>query len=133
MRGGPGRIRTSNHFVMNLSRPQPAAETARPAFEPEKMPANCGLSVRDSETSVGWLEGLELLPAHGRSTSNCGLASWHQLRTTMGVSMTGRMNRQILLKTRPEGAPSPDNFELTETPIPEPSEGEVLLRILYLS
>jgi NADPH-dependent curcumin reductase CurA len=43
------------------------------------------------------------------------------------------MNRQILLKTRPEGAPSPDNFELTETPIPEPSEGEVLLRILYLS
>ena len=47
--------------------------------------------------------------------------------------MTGRMNRQILLKTRPEGAPSPDNFELTETPIPEPSEGEVLLRILYLS
>src|SRR5262249_61894668 len=51
----------------------------------------------------------------------------------MGVSMTGRMNRQILLKTRPEGVPSPDNFELTETPIPEPSEGEVLLRILYLS
>src|SRR5260221_3335678 len=25
-----------------LSRPQPAAETARPAFEPAEMPANCG-------------------------------------------------------------------------------------------
>src|SRR5262252_11136686 len=47
--------------------------------------------------------------------------------------MTRSVNRQILLKTRPEGAPSLDNFELTETPIPEPSEGEVLLRILYLS
>src|SRR5260370_37908991 len=34
-----------------LSRPQPAAETARPAFEPAKMPANCGL--------FGCLAGLE--------------------------------------------------------------------------
>src|SRR5438309_2064183 len=36
LRGGPGRIRTSNQFVMNLSRPQPAAETVRLAFEPAK-------------------------------------------------------------------------------------------------
>ncbi len=28
----------------------PAAETARPAFEPAEMPANCGLFVRDRET-----------------------------------------------------------------------------------
>jgi hypothetical protein len=27
-------------------------ETARPAFEPAEMPANCGLFVRDRETSV---------------------------------------------------------------------------------
>src|SRR5205807_308113 len=47
LRGGPGRIRTSNQFVMNLSRPQPAAETVRLAFEPAKMPANCVLIVRD--------------------------------------------------------------------------------------
>ena len=64
LRGGPGRIRTSNQFVMNLSRPQPAAETARPAFGPAKMPANCVLIVRDLGTSVGWLEGLEP-PASG--------------------------------------------------------------------
>ena len=31
---------------------QLAAETARPAFEPAEMPANCGLFVRDRETSV---------------------------------------------------------------------------------
>jgi NADPH-dependent curcumin reductase len=47
--------------------------------------------------------------------------------------MLGRVNRQILLKSRPEGAPSLDNFELTESPTPEPGEGEVLMRILYLS
>ena len=51
----------------------------------------------------------------------------------MGVWMTARVNRQILLKARPEGAPSPDHFELTQTPVPEPGEGEVLMRTLYLS
>src|SRR5437016_2715548 len=35
-----------------LSRPQPAAETARTAFEPAEMPANCGLFVGDRKTSV---------------------------------------------------------------------------------
>src|SRR5882672_3092213 len=47
--------------------------------------------------------------------------------------MAGNLNRQILLKSRPEGAPGLDNFELTESPTPEPGEGEVLMRNLYLS
>src|SRR5229473_3299269 len=47
--------------------------------------------------------------------------------------MAGSVNRQILLKSRPEGAPGLDNFQLTEGPIPEPGEGEVLTRTLYLS
>ncbi len=47
--------------------------------------------------------------------------------------MASGVNRQVLLKSRPEGAPSLDNFELTQSPIPEPSEGEMLMRILYLS
>src|ERR1700687_2608426 len=47
--------------------------------------------------------------------------------------MAGNVNRQVLLKSRPEGAPGLDNFQLTESPIPEPGEGEVLLRTLYLS
>jgi NADPH-dependent curcumin reductase len=47
--------------------------------------------------------------------------------------MAGRVNRQILLKSRPKGAPDLNNFELTESPIPEPGEGEVLVRISYLS
>src|SRR5262249_62022860 len=47
--------------------------------------------------------------------------------------MAASINRQILLKSRPEGPPSLDNFELTERPTPDPSEGEVLMRIVYLS
>ena len=47
--------------------------------------------------------------------------------------MAERMNRQILLKSRPEGAPSLDNFELVERPMPQAGEGEVLMRTRYLS
>ena len=42
-------------------------------------------------------------------------------------------NRQILLAARPEGAPTPANFRLAETPAPQPGEGEVLLKTLWLS
>jgi NADPH-dependent curcumin reductase len=47
--------------------------------------------------------------------------------------MAPNTNRQILLKSRPEGPPSLDNFELVEKPIPAPGEGEALMRTLYLS
>ncbi len=47
--------------------------------------------------------------------------------------MPASVNRQILLKSRPEGAPSRDNFALVETPVPTPGEGEVLMRTLFLS
>ncbi|MBX6369386.1 MAG: NADP-dependent oxidoreductase [Rhodospirillales bacterium] len=42
-------------------------------------------------------------------------------------------NRRILLKNRPTGLPSPSDFELVEGPVPEPGEGEVLTRTLFLS
>ena len=43
------------------------------------------------------------------------------------------MNRQITLASRPKGFPVPDDFELIETPIPQPGEGEVLSRTLFMS
>jgi NADPH-dependent curcumin reductase CurA len=42
-------------------------------------------------------------------------------------------NLQILLARRPVGAPVPDDFRLAETPIPEPAEGQVLVRARFLS
>ena len=47
--------------------------------------------------------------------------------------MTGEKNRQILLASRPKGEPRPENFRMVETAIPEPGEGQMLLRTIYLS
>ncbi len=42
-------------------------------------------------------------------------------------------NSQVLLKSRPEGAPNSDNFELTETDVLTPGKDELLIRTVYLS
>jgi NADPH:quinone reductase len=42
-------------------------------------------------------------------------------------------NRQLLLAARPEGLPQESDFRLVETPIPEPAEGQFLVRTNYLS
>jgi NADPH-dependent curcumin reductase CurA len=43
------------------------------------------------------------------------------------------VNRQIRLASRPVGFPKESDFEMVEGPVPEPSEGEVLTRTLFLS
>jgi NADPH-dependent curcumin reductase len=43
------------------------------------------------------------------------------------------INRQIRLKSRPAGTPTPGNFELAEAPIPAAGDGEVVRRTIYLS
>ncbi|MCO5158000.1 MAG: NADP-dependent oxidoreductase [Aquamicrobium sp.] len=47
--------------------------------------------------------------------------------------MSRAVNRRIVLASRPVGAPAPENFRLEETAVPQPGEGEVLVRNLYLS
>ncbi|MCB5196631.1 NADP-dependent oxidoreductase [Deefgea salmonis] len=42
-------------------------------------------------------------------------------------------NRQIVLNSRPVGAPTPADFRLIESAIPTPATGEILLRTTYLS
>jgi len=42
-------------------------------------------------------------------------------------------NRQILLASRPTGAPRLDNFRLVESDVPRPGPGQMLLRSIYLS
>lgn len=43
------------------------------------------------------------------------------------------VNRQITLASRPHGAPTQENFNLVESAIPVPAQGEMLLRTIYLS
>ena len=42
-------------------------------------------------------------------------------------------NRRWILKSRPSADIRPDNFELVEQPVPEPGEGEVVVRVAMLS
>ncbi|WP_339851328.1 NADP-dependent oxidoreductase [uncultured Nisaea sp.] len=47
--------------------------------------------------------------------------------------MSNEVNRRWLLASRPDGAPVAENFRLDEAEIPVPGEGEMLLRVIYLS
>jgi NADPH-dependent curcumin reductase CurA len=42
-------------------------------------------------------------------------------------------NTQVLLASRPQGWPTVENFQIVERPIPEPADGELLVRVHYLS
>ena len=47
--------------------------------------------------------------------------------------MTGNINRQITLAARPANYPTESDFNLIESPVPQPGEGEVLVRTIWLS
>jgi len=47
--------------------------------------------------------------------------------------MSDKINRQIVLASRPNGEPSDENFRLVESSCPPVADGQVLLRTIYLS
>lgn len=47
--------------------------------------------------------------------------------------MTVKTNKQYILAKRPSGTPTGEDFQLVERPIPNPGEGEVIIRTLFLS
>ena len=47
--------------------------------------------------------------------------------------MQPRINHQVRLKSRPTGIPQVEHFEIVSAPAPEPADGEVLVRNIYLS
>ncbi len=49
------------------------------------------------------------------------------------MSQTSGNNRRIVLAARPDGAPTPDDFRLERQPAPEPDDGQLLLRTVFLS
>src|SRR6266536_5073049 len=59
---------------------------------------------------------------------------WHDPATGLvGRREMPERNRQIVLSRRPNGMPVPEDFAIAEGPLPEPGEGEVVLRAIYLS
>ncbi len=47
--------------------------------------------------------------------------------------MTESISREIQLTSRPAGLPNEENFALVSGPIPQPDEGEMLVRNIYMS
>ncbi|KAF2073538.1 hypothetical protein CYY_005157 [Polysphondylium violaceum] len=47
--------------------------------------------------------------------------------------VSSNVNRRIVLASRPNGAPVKENWKLEEVPKPQPKQGEVLLRTIYIS
>jgi NADPH-dependent curcumin reductase CurA len=47
--------------------------------------------------------------------------------------MTASVNRQVLLVEKPTGKLAPEHFKMSEAGIPEPRDGEALLRVHYIS
>jgi NADPH-dependent curcumin reductase CurA len=47
--------------------------------------------------------------------------------------MHERTNRQVRLRSRPPGIPEAEHFEIVEAPLPDLSDGQVLVRNIYLS
>jgi NADPH-dependent curcumin reductase CurA len=47
--------------------------------------------------------------------------------------MSADKNRQVVLASRPNGEPRPENFKMVETAVPEPGPGQMRLRTIYLS
>jgi hypothetical protein len=47
--------------------------------------------------------------------------------------LTARINRQVRLKSRPDGIPQAENFELVTAPVPEFADGQFLVRNAFLS
>ena len=50
-----------------------------------------------------------------------------------GTVLMSTMNRQILLAARPIGFPKDSDFNLVESPVPTPGDGQILVRSIYLS
>ncbi|WP_230534614.1 NADP-dependent oxidoreductase [Microvirga roseola] len=47
--------------------------------------------------------------------------------------MSEHLNTRIVLAARPAGRPTPSDFRIEEQPVPSPADGEVLLKVLFLS
>ena len=47
--------------------------------------------------------------------------------------MNNEINIRVLLKSRPVGFPTEDDFQIVESPIPEPEEGEIVVKVEWLS
>jgi NADPH-dependent curcumin reductase CurA len=82
-----------------------------------------------------WRPRSSLHAAHNESGLHVFLAAAASIivKPPRGNIMSGSVNRQILLVEKPSGKLGPEHFKLVEGAVPEPKDGEALLRVRYIS
>jgi len=68
-----------------------------------------------------------------RDFNRTALAALGSLTLHRATAAEQAVNRRIVLASRPAGMPTLDNFRLETVPVPQPAEGEVLLKTRFLS
>jgi NADPH-dependent curcumin reductase CurA len=69
----------------------------------------------------------------GRLSASTAAGCIENRYTKGGNAMNDKVNRQILLVEKPSGKLGPEHFKMTKSDIPEPKDGEVLVRLRYIS
>jgi NADPH-dependent curcumin reductase CurA len=57
----------------------------------------------------------------------------HQTSTFGEYAVNATINRQVLLVEKPTGKLGPEHFKMADGPMPDPKDGEALLRVRYIS
>src|SRR5258705_10500454 len=79
---------------------------------------------------------MRCISTRARATSSCRAThcdSWEKHMTESRALRGSQVNRQVWLKSRPNGIPRAEDFAIRDAPIPAPKEGEFLVRNAYLS
>src|SRR3982751_2478818 len=82
-----------------------------------------------------WRPRSSLHAAHNESGLHVFLAAAASIivKRPRGNIMSGSVNRQILFVEKPSSKLGPEHFKLVEGAVPEPKDGEALLRVRYIS
>jgi NADPH-dependent curcumin reductase CurA len=78
------------------------------------------------------MEGLAMT-LDRREFTTASLGALSALAWAPVLNASDKVNRRVVLASRPEGMPTVDNFRLESVPVPEPGEGQALLKTVYLS
>src|ERR1700712_5760907 len=90
--------------------------------------ARAPTSVQCSAQSVHWPPRAQSICNRKRQNNNQSMGE-----NTMNDTVNRQENRQVLLVEKPTGKLGPEHFKVTKGAVPEPKDGEVLVRTRYIS
>lgn len=105
------------------------------------IPADADLRVRDAATGAAATgdrdeavaaDAIDSLPP-AAPTEGDGAGPASAPAGSISAPAPDPVNRMVLLAARPVGWPRPSDFELVARPLPEPGDGELLIRNIYMS